>query len=77
MFNLQGSYTTPLANNTDDHFLVDGNLGGPTKFPEYMGGLIINVMPVNSLNMNISFNYTAPVVGQTVPEVQYYGQNLC
>ena len=69
---LNATLTYPIEQGTDDTYLVDGRLGGPTKFPLFMGGLAINVVPFRAFNINARFLYADQVVGQTVDEIQYY-----
>ena len=69
--NTSGALTVPVKSQTDDLFLVDGKLGGPTKFPTLMAGVIVNAKPMESLNVNTSLLYASEVVGQTVAETQF------
>ncbi len=49
----------PVEGGTDDLFLVDGDLGGPSKYPDYSGSLIVNYQPIDPVNLNVSAIYAA------------------
>jgi outer membrane receptor protein involved in Fe transport len=49
----------PVESGTDEIFLVDGNLGGPSKYPDYSGSLIVNIQPLDPINVNLNAVYVA------------------
>ncbi|MGA9522573.1 MAG: TonB-dependent receptor [Myxococcaceae bacterium] len=70
--NLHGTYAHPLP-STSDLFLVDGKLGGPTKFPELMGGVVVTYNPWKALQLTVGTLYSAPVRQNIAVEAQFDG----
>jgi outer membrane receptor protein involved in Fe transport len=61
---LQGTYAKPLS-GTSSQFLVDGQLGGPTKYPQLIGRAVLSAMPIHRLRLTI--DGTAQLAGQSRP----------
>lgn len=56
---LSASCAVPL-DATDDRFEVNGQLGGPSKYPPYFGSFILNGRPIEGLEISLSGAYVAP-----------------
>jgi len=69
-FDMSASFTKALS-SSDPQFLVNGELGGPSKFPEFIGALIVNFTPVPYLNFNVSGIYTGPISTNIPAEVRF------
>ncbi len=52
---LGGALTFPLE-STDDLFLVDGHLGGPSKYPTFAGTFMVSYSPGEALSVTASGN---------------------
>ncbi|MBW2699609.1 MAG: TonB-dependent receptor [Deltaproteobacteria bacterium] len=55
---LSAGFAMPL-DATDDRFIVDGQLGGPSKYPPYFGSFILNGRPLDNLEIGFSGVYAA------------------
>jgi outer membrane receptor protein involved in Fe transport len=69
---LQGSYARPLP-TTSAGFLVDGRLGGPTKYPELLGMVVLSASPVTGLRLTVDGNFGSRIDQTIAPEVQFKG----
>jgi hypothetical protein len=69
---LQGSYAHPLA-STDPQFLVDGQLGGPTKYPTLMGMAILSLSPAAGLHLTVDGSLGSSIKQVIAEEVKYSG----
>jgi outer membrane receptor protein involved in Fe transport len=69
---LQGTLARPLA-DTSPQFLVDGQLGGPTKYPELIGRAVLSGMPVRRLHLTVDGTITSKVKQTIATEVQFHG----
>jgi outer membrane cobalamin receptor len=70
--NLGGSFAKPLG-STDPAFLVNGALGGPTKFPTWMGTAIASYSPWKPLAVTGTFRYNSTVQSQLAPQTRFTG----
>ena len=48
LIDLQGTYARPLG-GTSERFVVDGELGGPSKYPQLLGRAALSVLPLAEL----------------------------
>jgi outer membrane receptor protein involved in Fe transport len=71
-FDLHGSFARPLASTTDK-FVVDGQLGGPTKFPQWLGVAVLSGLPLPGLRLEIDTSVSSRVKQTLASEVQFYG----
>ncbi len=69
---LQGSLARPLA-STSPGFLVDGQLGGPTKYPELLGMAVLSVSPTPGLRLTIDGSLSSPIKQTIAPEARFMG----
>jgi outer membrane receptor protein involved in Fe transport len=69
---LQGSYAKPLPSTTPG-FLVDGQLGGPTKYPELMGMAILTASPLPGLRFTVDGSLSSRIRQTIAPEAQFQG----
>ena len=69
---LHGSFARPLV-STSPGFLVDGQLGGPTKYPELMGGFVLSAAPVTGLRLTVDGLFSSPIKQTIAPEAQFKG----
>ncbi|HKQ68997.1 MAG TPA: TonB-dependent receptor plug domain-containing protein [Polyangiaceae bacterium] len=60
----------PLS-GTSPRFEVDGQLGGPTKYPSFLGGMALRIQPIDSLTVIATFNYNSKVKHRIPPEAQF------
>jgi len=70
---LQGTYAKPLS-GTSSQFLVDGQLGGPTKYPQLIGRAVLSAMPIHRLRLTIDGTASSRVKQTIAREVQF--QNI-
>jgi outer membrane cobalamin receptor len=67
---LQGTFARPIG-GTSEQFLVDGELGGPSKYPQLMGRAVVSGTPLHRLRLTVDGAWTSRVK-QTIPrEVQF------
>ena len=69
---LQGSFARPLA-STSPGFLVDGQLGGPTKYPELLGMAILCASPLPGLRLTVDGSLSSRIKQTIAPEAQFMG----
>jgi outer membrane receptor protein involved in Fe transport len=69
---LQGSFARPLA-TTDPQFLVDGQLGGPTKYPELLGMAILSASPAPGLHFTVDGSAGSTIKQAIADEVKFSG----
>jgi outer membrane receptor for ferrienterochelin and colicin len=72
LVDLQGTFARPLS-GTSDRFLVDGQLGGPTKYPQLIGRAVISAMPVHRLRLTVDGTVSSRVKQTIAREVQFQG----
>jgi outer membrane receptor protein involved in Fe transport len=72
LVDLQGTFARPLS-GTSAHFLVDGELGGPTKYPQLIGRAELSVMPTHRLRLTVDGTASSRVKQSIAPEVQFQG----
>jgi outer membrane receptor protein involved in Fe transport len=72
LVDLQGTFAKPLPSSSEQ-FLVDGQLGGPTKYPQLMGRAIVSVNPVHRLHLTLDGTVTSRVKQTIAREVQFEG----
>ncbi len=69
---LQGSFAHPLA-STDPQFLVDGQLGGPSKYPELTGMAILSVAPAPGFHVTLDGSLGSSIKQVIAEEVKFSG----
>ncbi len=69
---LQGSYARPLASTSPD-FLVEGQLGGPTKYPELLGMAVLSATPLTGLRLTLDGSFGSRIAQTIAPEAQFKG----
>ena len=72
LLDLQASVAKPVA-GTSEQFLVDGQLGGPSKYPTFLGRAMISVVPHSRLRLNVDASFSTPVKHAVAPEVRFEG----
>jgi outer membrane receptor protein involved in Fe transport len=72
LVDLQGTLARPLA-GTSDRFLVDGQLGGPSKYPQLIGRAVVSAMPIRRLRFTVDGTATSRVKQTIAREVQFQG----
>jgi outer membrane receptor protein involved in Fe transport len=72
LLDLQASVARPMS-GTSDLFLVDGQLGGPSKYPTFLGRAMISVVPFSRLRLNVDASISTPVKQAIAPEVRFEG----
>jgi outer membrane receptor protein involved in Fe transport len=70
LFDLQGTFARPL-DGTDDRFVVEGALGGPTKYPPLLGRAALSVLPLPRLRVNVDASASSAVKQTIAPEVRF------
>jgi outer membrane receptor protein involved in Fe transport len=70
---VQGTYAHPLATGTSPQFLVDGQLGGPTKYPELMARAVLSGSPVSRLRLRVDGSITSRVKHAIATEARFAG----
>jgi outer membrane receptor protein involved in Fe transport len=70
LVDLQGTYARPLA-GTSERFVVDGALGGPTKYPELLSRAGLSFAPLDRLRLGINGSYSSRVQQTIAREVQF------
>jgi outer membrane receptor protein involved in Fe transport len=70
LVDLQGTFARPLS-GTSPQFLVDGQLGGPTKYPQLIGRAVISAMPTRRLRLTLDGTASSRVKQTIAPEVQF------
>jgi hypothetical protein len=58
---------------SDEGDLVDGQLGGPTRYPQVIGRAIVSAMPTHRLRLTIDGTASSHVEQAIAPEVQLQG----
>jgi outer membrane receptor protein involved in Fe transport len=69
---LHGTFARPLA-STSDRFLVDGALGGPSKYPEATGMVVIGGSVTADLELMVDASFSTRVKQSIAPEIRYDG----
>jgi outer membrane receptor protein involved in Fe transport len=69
---LQGSFARPLA-STDPQFLINGQLGGPTKYPELAGMAILSAAPAEGLRFTLHGSAAGAIQQAIADEVKFMG----
>jgi outer membrane receptor protein involved in Fe transport len=69
---LQGSFARPLA-STSPGFLVDGELGGPTKYPQLTGMAVVTASPLEGLRLTVDASLSSRIKQSIAPEAQFQG----
>jgi outer membrane receptor protein involved in Fe transport len=69
---LHGSFARPLP-STSDKFVVDGQLGGPTKYPEVLAMAILSASPLPGLRLTIDGDLSTKVKQTVTAEAQFQG----
>jgi outer membrane cobalamin receptor len=72
LVDLQGTFARPLA-STSPQFLVDGQLGGPTKYPQLIGRAVVSAMPLRRLHLTVDGSFSSKVKQAIAREVQFQG----
>ena len=72
LLDLQATVAHPLS-GTSEQFLVDGQLGGPSKYPTFLGRAMISVVPFSRLRLNVDASVSTPVKQAIAPEVRFEG----
>jgi outer membrane receptor protein involved in Fe transport len=67
---VNGSFTKPLS-STSPEFLVEKQLGGPTKFPAFVGDLVLKVQPIDALSLIGTVNYNTEVKHNVAEEARF------
>jgi outer membrane receptor protein involved in Fe transport len=67
---LQGTYARPQG-GTSEQFLVDGELGGPSKYPQLMGRAVVSAMPLHRLRLTADASVSSRVKQTIAREVQF------
>jgi outer membrane cobalamin receptor len=73
LVDLQGTFAKPLS-GTSPQFLVDGQLGGPTKYPQLIGRAVVSAMPIHRLRLTLDGTASSRVKQTIAREVQF--QNI-
>jgi outer membrane receptor protein involved in Fe transport len=72
LVDLQGTLAKPLPSTTAQ-FLVDGQLGGATKYPELIGRAVVSASPLHRLHVTVDGTITSRVKQTIAREVQFEG----
>jgi outer membrane receptor protein involved in Fe transport len=72
LLDLQGTFARPLS-GTSERFLVDGQLGGPTKYPQLIGRAVLSAMPTHRLRLTVDGTISSRVQQAIAHEVQFQG----
>ena len=72
LVDLQASLAKPVA-GTSEQFLIDGQLGGPSKYPTFLGRAMISAVPHSRLRLSMDASFSTPVKHQVAPEVRFEG----
>jgi outer membrane receptor protein involved in Fe transport len=72
LVDLQGTFAKPL-DGTSKQFLVDGQLGGPTKYPQLIGRAVVSAMPFHRLRLTLDGTASSRVKQTIAREVQFQG----
>lgn len=67
---LNGAVAKPLP-GTSTQFMVDGQLGGATKYPSFLGGLVVRAQPLDSLILIGTLNYNSTLKYAIAREAQF------
>jgi outer membrane receptor protein involved in Fe transport len=73
LVDLQGTFARPLS-GTSERFLVDDQLGGPTKYPQLIGRAVLSAMPIHRLRLTVDGTVSSRVKQTIAREVQF--QNI-
>jgi outer membrane receptor protein involved in Fe transport len=72
LVDLQGTFARPLS-GTSERFLVDKQLGGPTKYPQLIGRAVVSAMPFHRLRFTVDGTISSRVKQAIAREVQFQG----
>jgi len=70
LLDLQGTFARPLPGTTDT-FVVDGQLGGPSKYPQVIGRAMVSVIPTHGLRLTVDGTASSAVKHTISREVQF------
>jgi outer membrane receptor protein involved in Fe transport len=70
LLDLQGTFARPMS-GTSDPFLVDGQLGGPSKYPQFIGRAMISASPIRALRLTLDGSFSTAVKQLISREVQF------
>ncbi|MGQ0505345.1 MAG: TonB-dependent receptor domain-containing protein, partial [Myxococcaceae bacterium] len=69
---LHGAYVRPLP-GTNPLFLVDGQLGGPTKFPALSGAASVNIAVAQRVNVHLGALFNGFIAQRIPSQAQFQG----
>ena len=72
ILDLQGTFARSLPGTTAI-FLADGELGGPSKYPQLLGRALVSGTPLRRLRLTVDAGMSTPVRQTIAPEVQFQG----
>jgi outer membrane receptor protein involved in Fe transport len=67
---VQGTFAKPLG-GTSEQFLVDGQLGGPSKYPQLIGRALISATPTPRLRLTVDGSASTGIKQAVPNEVQF------
>lgn len=72
LVDLQGTFARPLS-GTSEQFLVEGHLGGPTKYPQLIGRAVLSAMPIQRLRLTLDGTISSRIKQDIARELQFQG----
>ena len=70
LVDLQGTYARPLG-GTSQRFIIDGELGGPTKYPSLLARAAVSFSPLQRLRLSVDGSFSTKVKQTIATEVQF------
>ena len=70
LVDVSGTYARPLASSSEA-FLVDGQLGGPSKYPTLLGKALVSLTPIKRLRLSLDGTISSAVEHRLAPEARF------